>query len=53
MNDEDKEDIFNYLTELRESGELNMYAAPAYISKEFYLSKEEAIEIFFKWTETF
>jgi len=34
-----------FLDELRDSGEINMFAAAHYLMEEFYLSKQEAKEI--------
>lgn len=41
MNKEQKE----YLDELRESGEINMFGATPYIMQEFDLTKQEAREV--------
>jgi hypothetical protein len=47
------EDYFSYLDALRATGSINMFGAPKYLEEAFGLSKEEAREIFFAWTENF
>jgi len=42
-----------YLDELRESGITNMYGAPAYLKKEFPLSRNAAFSITSYWMKTF
>lgn len=43
-----------YLDELRESGDTNMYGARPYLMSEFpELTKEEALEILVYWAESF
>ncbi len=44
-------DYFEYLTDLRDSGRVNMYAAPAMLQSIFGLNKKDAREVFDKWTE--
>jgi hypothetical protein len=44
-------DYFEYLTDLRDSGRVNMYAAPAMLQSIFGLNKKDAREVFNKWTE--
>ena len=46
-------EYFEYLDELRESGETNMFGAGAYLRREFGLEKKESHEILAKWMETF
>ena len=46
-----EEEIFNFLEQLRESGKINMFAAPQVLVDTFNISKHEAREIFRKWTE--
>ena len=45
------EEIFDFLEKLRESGEINMFGAPAVLVDTFGISKHEAREIFKRWTE--
>ena len=44
---------FEFLNELRESGQINMFGAPRVLMESFGLDKEEAKEIFIAWTEQF
>jgi hypothetical protein len=44
---------FLYLDEPRASGEVNTFAAPAYLAAFFGLTKQEAIETVRLWNETF
>ncbi|MAT13253.1 MAG: hypothetical protein CMM02_19825 [Rhodopirellula sp.] len=48
-----RDEIFNYLHELRESGTINMFGAPQVIQDVFGLPKNVAREIFIEWTQTF
>ena len=43
----------DYLNELRESGETNMFGASSYLEQEFDLEKHEAREILTVWITTF
>ena len=47
MNKEHKE----YLDELRESGETNMFGAGRYLMAEFGIDKKEARSIIFEWSK--
>jgi len=42
-----------YLDELRESGDTNMWGSGPYIQKEFELDREEAEKIHMYWMDTF
>ena len=44
-------DYLEYLTDLRDSGRVNMYAAPAMLQSIFGLNEKDAREVFNKWTE--
>jgi hypothetical protein len=46
-------EYFAWLDSVRESGVINMFAAPKALQENFGLSKEEAMEIFVAWTETY
>ena len=46
-------DFFVFLDILRDSGQINMFGAPLELLIEFGLSKQEARDVFTKWTETF
>jgi hypothetical protein len=47
------EEHLEYLDDLRESGETNMFGAPAYIEDDFGVTKKEAREITSYWMATF
>ena len=47
------EDYFEYLTELKESGSMNMMEAPRILESEYDISKDDARRIFFAWIESF
>jgi len=49
----DKQDVFDYLDELRESGVTNMFGSPSYLVREFGVTKKEARDLFIAWTEQF
>ena len=49
MNDEATKDYFNYLEDLRQSGETNMFGAGPYLRKEFGLSRKESHDILDSW----
>lgn len=48
-----KEDVFEYLDELRESGITNMFGAAPYVAEEFNIEKEEARKYLTEWMESF
>jgi hypothetical protein len=48
-----KEQYFEYLDELRESGITNMFGAGSYLVDEFDLTKNEAKDILKEWMDTF
>ena len=47
------EKMLEYLDELRESGETNMFGAGPYVAAEFNLSRTEAREVCIYWMDTF
>lgn len=49
LDDKQKEEIFIYLEELRQSGKTNMYGAAAYIMGDFFLDRTEAQKILSEW----
>ena len=51
--DETTLDHFEYLDELRESGETNMYGAGSYLADEFGLERRKAREVLSEWMRTF
>ena len=49
----DKQEVFDYLVILRDSGVTNMFGAPAYVAEQFGIPTKEATALFWEWTETF
>ena len=49
----DKDAIFEYLDDLRESGVTNMFGAGPYVQDEFGLGRREAGELVGEWMKTF
>jgi hypothetical protein len=47
-----KREIFEYLDELRDSGEVNMFGAAPYVASEFFLSKQDARQVLLEWMES-
>jgi len=48
-----KEEVFEYLDNLRESGVTNMYGAAPYLVEEFCIGKVEARKLLAEWMRTF
>jgi hypothetical protein len=46
-------EYFDYLVELRDSGETNMFGAALYLEREFDVTHKEAKEILLAWIESF
>ena len=46
-------EYFDYLNELRESGETNMFGAGSYLQEEFGLSRKESREVLLAWMKSF
>lgn len=46
-------EYFDYLNELRESGETNMFGAGQYLQNEFGLGRYEARDILKQWMESY
>lgn len=53
MNITNKDEIFEYLDNLRESGICNMFESPNHIQKEFGLDRYESRDIVKEWMMTF
>jgi len=51
--DEMKKDVFEYLEELRESGETNMFGSTAYVMETFEISKVMARKFVSTWMESY
>ena len=45
--------VFNFLNDLRDSGEVNLFGSSPYITKAFGLRKKEANDILFLWIKNF
>jgi hypothetical protein len=48
-----KEILFNFLNDLRESGKINMFGAAPYLQEMFDLNRYEARDIVLEWMESF
>lgn len=53
ISKDEKERIFNYLEDLRESGQTNMFGAAPYIAEAFDLNKYQAREILSEWMNSY
>jgi hypothetical protein len=54
MNDQStRDEVFDYLDALRESGVTNMFGAAPYLMKEFGFDKREAGQWLVEWMQTF
>ena len=53
MDEELKQEIFEFLDSLRMSGEVNMFGAGPYVEEWFGLSRKEAREYVTEWMKTF
>jgi hypothetical protein len=49
----DKEMVFEFLDNLRESGAINMFGAGPYVQDAFGLDRREARNLVLEWMETF
>lgn len=49
----DKEMVFEFLDNLRESGAINMFGAGPYVQDAFGLDRREARDLVLEWMETF
>jgi len=47
------EEVFEYLVELRDSGETNMYGASSYIEEEFDLPRRKGGPFLIAWMDSF
>lgn len=48
-----KEKVFAYLVDLRDSGVTNMWAASPYIARKFRVSDKQAGELLVEWIKSF
>ena len=49
MSNEVVREEFEYLTELRDSGAVNMFGAAPYLAEEFGLDRREAKQVLLEW----
>ena len=49
----EKESMFQYLNDLRESGQVNMFGSGMYLQSAFGLSRYEAKDVVLEWMKTF
>jgi hypothetical protein len=49
----DTTEVFQYLDELRESGEVNMFGSAAYVQEEFGLGRKDAQSVVNEWMQQF
>ena len=49
----EKETMFQYLDDLRESGQVNMFGSCEYLQSAFGLSRYEAKDVVLEWMKTF
>lgn len=49
----DKQEYFEYLNQLRESGVTNMFGAAPYLQQEFGLDRYEARDVLLEWMQGF
>jgi hypothetical protein len=48
-----KDEYFNFLVDLRDSGVTNMWGAGPYLEDEFNLTKQEAKDVLLAWIKSF
>ena len=53
MNEEFKQEVFDYLVELRNSGVTNMFGAAPYLQQAFGLTRHEARKVLGEWMNSF
>jgi|DEB0MinimDraft_10_1074344.scaffolds.fasta_scaffold405241_1 hypothetical protein len=52
MSNAFRDEVFQFLTDLRESGEVNMMEAPNRLMSKFNFSPEESKTYFWEWTQS-
>ena len=53
FSEEYKEEVFEYLDTLRDSGVTNMFGASSYVVDQFDLGQKDATSILMEWMKTF
>tara|TARA_Y100000401_G_C8234541_1_gene179817 strand:+ start:77 stop:283 length:207 start_codon:yes stop_codon:yes gene_type:complete len=51
--DEISNEVFLYLEELKESGEINMYESPRYVAETFEVSKSMSRKLVTTWMQSY
>jgi hypothetical protein len=47
----DKKEVFEYLDDLRDSGVTNMFGSPAYVERDFKVTRKESHQLVSEWME--
>lgn len=53
MTEQEKQEVFDYLDALRESGAINMFGASTYVAEQFDVSSKEARALTVEWMTNF
>jgi len=53
MQEQDRDDVYRYLDELRDSGETNMFGAAPYLQETFGFERSVARQWLLEWMRTF
>ena len=53
ISNDERENIFDFLEDLRDSGQINMFGAAPYIVENFGLNKYQAREILSEWMHSY
>ena len=51
MSDDIRQEYFDYLDELKESGKIKMIDAPVHLTDDFGLFRDEAQQVFLDWID--
>ena len=49
----DKQEVFEFLDKLRNSGATNMFGAGVYVQRKFRLSNKQSKDLLVEWMETY
>ncbi len=50
---QDEQEVLEYLNDLRDSGDVNMFGAPPYVQQRFGLSRNESRKLVTLWMNNF
>ena len=53
MSEDDKQDVFDFLDALRQTGQVNMFGSAPYVEQEFDVDHKEARQLVVKWMATY